>query len=255
MDLSFVFGELSSRTRCVSRACWRESAALPVPSPPPPRPRWLVGHEAGRRSAMVREVITIQVGQCGNQIGCRFWDLALREHVSMLATPSPGLLLPHAVDNLPFLQRACVILSSCTEDTAARSLRESHDQSQSLICVDRTKYPAFCWPVDAHPPTQLHCHTQAAFQRGAAIYDEAMSSFFRNVDARHHPPAEISLGDGTRPISSLRARAVLVDMEEGVVSQMLRSPLAELFDRCTSGLSILQTTTLTTLPFTRCSVF
>ncbi|CAI7994429.1 Tubulin epsilon chain, partial [Geodia barretti] len=24
--------------------------------------------------------IVIQVGQCGNQIGCRFWDLALREH-------------------------------------------------------------------------------------------------------------------------------------------------------------------------------
>ena len=22
----------------------------------------------------------VQVGQCGNQIGCRFWDLALREH-------------------------------------------------------------------------------------------------------------------------------------------------------------------------------
>jgi hypothetical protein len=24
--------------------------------------------------------IFIQVGQCGNQIGCRFWELALREH-------------------------------------------------------------------------------------------------------------------------------------------------------------------------------
>lgn len=24
--------------------------------------------------------IVIQVGQCGNQIGCRFWDFALREH-------------------------------------------------------------------------------------------------------------------------------------------------------------------------------
>jgi tubulin epsilon len=24
--------------------------------------------------------IVIQVGQCGNQIGSRFWDLALREH-------------------------------------------------------------------------------------------------------------------------------------------------------------------------------
>ena len=31
---------------------------------------------------MPREIITIQVGQCGNQIGLRFWDLALREHAS-----------------------------------------------------------------------------------------------------------------------------------------------------------------------------
>jgi hypothetical protein len=29
---------------------------------------------------MPRELITIQVGQCGNQIGCRFWDRAHREH-------------------------------------------------------------------------------------------------------------------------------------------------------------------------------
>ena len=27
--------------------------------------------------------ITVQIGQCGNQIGCRFWDLALREHSSV----------------------------------------------------------------------------------------------------------------------------------------------------------------------------
>jgi hypothetical protein len=31
---------------------------------------------------MPREIITIQVGQCGNQIGCRFWELALREHAA-----------------------------------------------------------------------------------------------------------------------------------------------------------------------------
>ena len=31
---------------------------------------------------MPREVVTIQVGQCGNQIGSRFWDLALREHAA-----------------------------------------------------------------------------------------------------------------------------------------------------------------------------
>ena len=31
---------------------------------------------------MPRELITIQVGQCGNQVGSRFWDLALREHAA-----------------------------------------------------------------------------------------------------------------------------------------------------------------------------
>jgi len=25
----------------------------------------------------------ITVGQCGNQIGCRFWDIALREHANV----------------------------------------------------------------------------------------------------------------------------------------------------------------------------
>ena len=98
---------------------------------------------------MVREVITVQVGQCGNQVGSRFWDLALREH--------------------------------------------------------------------------------AAWSSGIAAYDEPMSTFFRHVDARSGAP--LALGDGTVPISSLRARAVMVDTQEGVVSQVLRSPLAELFDR------------------------
>ena len=32
---------------------------------------------------MPREVVTLQVGQCGNQIGCRFWELALKEHASI----------------------------------------------------------------------------------------------------------------------------------------------------------------------------
>lgn len=29
---------------------------------------------------MPREIVTVQVGQCGNQVGLRFWELALREH-------------------------------------------------------------------------------------------------------------------------------------------------------------------------------
>uniref|UniRef100_A0A8C0UTG8 Tubulin/FtsZ GTPase domain-containing protein n=4 Tax=Aves TaxID=8782 RepID=A0A8C0UTG8_CYACU len=27
--------------------------------------------------------VVVQVGQCGNQVGCRFWDLALREHAAV----------------------------------------------------------------------------------------------------------------------------------------------------------------------------
>nr|XP_008261608.1 tubulin epsilon chain isoform X2 [Oryctolagus cuniculus] len=90
--------------------------------------------------------VVIQVGQCGNQIGCCFWDLALREHA-------------------------------------------------------------------------------AVNQKG--IYDEALSSFFRNVDAR-------VVGDGGSiskgKISSLKARAVLIDMEEGVVNEILQGPLRDVFD-------------------------
>lgn len=31
---------------------------------------------------MPREMITLQVGQCGNQVATRFWDLALQEHTA-----------------------------------------------------------------------------------------------------------------------------------------------------------------------------
>jgi len=97
---------------------------------------------------MTQSVI-VQVGQCGNQIGCRFWDLALREHAG----------------------------------------------------VNKN-----------------------------GIYDESIGSFFRNVDGRHDDPADIPIGAGTGKIKSLKARAVLVDMEEGVVSEMMKGPLGEVFD-------------------------
>ena len=91
---------------------------------------------------MPRELITVQVGQCGNQIGLRFWELALREH-----------------------------------------------------------------------------------QGNGGVYDDALSSFFRNVDARN----QHSLPVGS-DISSLKARAVVVDMEEGVINGLLRSEFGEIFD-------------------------
>lgn len=92
--------------------------------------------------------IVIQVGQCGNQIGCRFWDLALREHAS----------------------------------------------------VNKN-----------------------------GVYDESMSSFFRNVDSRLGS-SDIPVGNSSGKIHTLKARAVLIDMEEGVVSELLNGPLHDVFD-------------------------
>ncbi|XP_047244228.1 tubulin epsilon chain isoform X5 [Girardinichthys multiradiatus] len=90
--------------------------------------------------------VVVQVGQCGNQVGCRFWDLALREH--------------------------------------------------------------------AH-----------VNKRG--LYDEALSSFFRNVDSRKSSSGACCVGGR---IQRLKARAVLIDMEEGVVNGILQGPLREVFD-------------------------
>ncbi|KAK7907541.1 hypothetical protein WMY93_016153 [Mugilogobius chulae] len=90
--------------------------------------------------------IVVQVGQCGNQIGCRFWDLALREHANI---------------------------------------------------------------------------------NKKGLYDEALSSFFRNVDSRRSCRSSVSVGGR---IHQLKARAVLVDMEEGVVNQILQGPLRDVFD-------------------------
>ena len=98
--------------------------------------------------------ITIQIGQCGNQIGCRFWDLALREHSSV---------------------------------------------------------------------------------NKKGVFDEALSSFFRNVEIRSKSSGmesirDIPVGKGNEQIQNLRARAVLIDSEEGVVNEIMKGPLSEVFD-------------------------
>ncbi|XP_041831796.1 tubulin epsilon chain [Melanotaenia boesemani] len=90
--------------------------------------------------------VVVQVGQCGNQVGCRFWDLALREH---------------------------------------------------------------------------------AYVNKRGLYDDAISSFFRNVDSRNSDGGVHAVGGR---IQHLKARAVLVDMEEGVVNGILQGPLREVFD-------------------------
>jgi tubulin epsilon len=57
------------------------------------------------------------------------------------------------------------------------------------------------------------------------IYDASLSAFFRNVDETKNTPLSYP-----SPIRTLKARAVLVDMEEGVLRSILSSPLRDLFD-------------------------
>ena len=112
---------------------------------------------------MPREIVTIQVGQCGLQLGSKFWDLALREHAAI---------------------------------------------NQS-----------------ANTTTQQN------------IYTESMATFFRNVDNNNNDIIGINKQNSLQwqsvPIYNLRARAVLVDMECGVLNsiQSTQNMIGELFDQ------------------------
>lgn len=79
------------------------------------------------------------------------------------------------------------------------------------------------------PPAQLGCRfwelalrEHASYTRGGR-YDEPLACLFANVDARSGAP--LPLADGRGPLRTLRARCVLVDMEEGVLASLLRGPL------------------------------
>ena len=98
---------------------------------------------------MPREIITIQVGQCGNQIGMAFWELLLQEH--------------------------------------ATEFKKS--------------------------------------AKTAPIFNQALSSFFKNQDSNL---TDISKNKNQQ-IQNLKARAIIVDTEEGVVNQLMNGPLKELF--------------------------
>lgn len=60
------------------------------------------------------------------------------------------------------------------------------------------------------------------------VYDEALSSFFRNVDRRKQGVVQLEPGE---KINDLRARAIIVDMEQGVINKkILGGELRDIFD-------------------------
>ncbi|KAF4668399.1 Tubulin epsilon chain [Perkinsus olseni] len=62
-------------------------------------------------------------------------------------------------------------------------------------------------------------------QGRAIMYDDCISTFFRNLDANG---SDIPTGSDS-PLENMRARAILVDMEQGVINQVLNSKIGSLF--------------------------
>ena len=149
---------------------------------------------------MPRELVTVSVGQCGNQIAQRFWQQAVVEH----AVGSDGLFddgLSSFFRNLDgsgaeVLPGGRVCMSGLNTFEMARE-RHRH------LCLHR---------VLPEPPIPLPQVAPPKPGRGAA-------------SAGGPPSRAASLA----PIVDLRARAVLVDSEEGVVGSIKRGPLRDLF--------------------------
>lgn len=98
---------------------------------------------------MGREIITIQVGQCGNQIGYGFWDLLLKEHAEHFKKP---------------------------------------------------------------------------------VFNDPLSSFFKNLDSKTGKILQQG-DDGYNVIQNIKARAVVVDMEQGVINHLLKTSSLDLPSR------------------------
>ncbi|KAK2489403.1 hypothetical protein MC885_011056 [Smutsia gigantea] len=136
--------------------------------------------------------VVVQVGQCGNQIGRCFWDRALREHAAVNQVRPRRPETPRVPGTQPAKSRNCSARASA-----------GREKLYGISLKSRLLF------------------------RCKGIYDEAISSFFRNVDTR-------VVGDGGSiskgRICSLKARAILIDMEEGVVNEILQGPLRDVFD-------------------------
>ncbi|XP_011496093.1 PREDICTED: tubulin epsilon chain-like [Ceratosolen solmsi marchali] len=113
------------------------------------------------------QFITVQVGQCGNQIGSAFWPLTLHEYG--VQTTSGGVNLLKMYKN---------------------------------------------------------------YSKNSKELSDAFSSFFYVPDSQQHSFAFKNVSDLEQ--AKVKARAVLVDMEDSVVSRFSQGPLSNLFDRtCT----------------------
>ena len=134
---------------------------------------------------MPKEIITIQVGQCGNQIGRAFWEHALQEHATY---NTEGFF-----------------------DEGMSSLFRNVDSRYE----DPVDLPMYLPMMNSEVNWDPHSTVNNSFR------DNTVSNSLCRIHRK---------GYRFNSIKSLRARAVLVDMDAGPVNETNRSDLGDLFD-------------------------
>nr|XP_011770810.1 tubulin epsilon chain isoform X5 [Macaca nemestrina] len=132
--------------------------------------------------------VVVQVGQCGNQIGCCFWDLALREHA--------------AVNQKGIYDEA---ISSFFRNVDTRVVGDGGSISKGKICSLKARKYRFS--------------VMSAKVCGNELDRELLGGKDHVVIFHIYPSA-----------FALHVMAVLIDMEEGVVNEILQGPLRDVFD-------------------------
>ena len=159
---------------------------------------------------MPREMVTLQVGQCGNQLGARFWEMALHEHgATRQANASTS-----GRKNTSSVQTPVTPVFDEAMSSFFRNMRRRRRDTEQKEEDDEEMEEGASEEIPRHGKKKKKSTTskeQSGLQRHETDRDE-----------------ELSVGSR---VESLRARAVLVDMETGVVMrEVMRGRVRGLFD-------------------------
>ena len=153
---------------------------------------------------MVREVVSLHVGQCGLQLGSSFWHQLLQEHSvhqrhSQLSDPTTAA------------GKRSISGGAGSGSRSASSARQSDvSASSSSSYSSPSSGEWWRWSEPSSSPS----------------FDGGLSTFFHPLQRPSSPS-----------LFPYRARAVLVDMESGVLSALHRSSQSALFDSAVAVVS------------------
>ena len=151
---------------------------------------------------MVREVVCVHVGQCGLQLGSSFWHSLTTEHSAQQQRAGAGA------------GKAAI---GGGGGGGGLSAGRSSAAAPQRSAADRSSSTGEWWRWSAASPS-------ASASASASSFSGGLSTFFQPVDS--------ATASSSSALSAFpyRARAVLVDMESGVLSALSRSSQSSLFD-------------------------